>query len=819
MRPWKKTYEDALGRIEKTEIWDLEGAGSAPYSSVKATFNGRDQPTLIRRYSGGDSSTIFQDTTFTYDGHGRQATKHLPEFNSNAITGWTYNADDTVASVTDPRGALTTYEYGHTDDPASSEYRGLLTKVLYTAPNSSIPDPTDIVFTYDPAGNRTFMSDGTGNLTYTYDELSRLKTETKNFADTLSSAPSGGYVLAYNYGAAGGLKSMTGPFGHEVNFALDAVGRITAVGDANSLTAYASSVTHRSFGGLKSALLSSTDPIAISVTYDNALRPATYEANSAANSSKLHHASYVYQKDGMLESIDNLADPKFDQLNKYDFAGRLKVNAVGTNGLANPFAQSLAYNAFDNLTYRVNSSYGNGPVSFSATYANNRKTFGGSSDLYDAAGNVTSSTQSSPTHNIFRRFDASGRQARWEEFGPRGDTVRKGGETTFDGDGRPVKICELTQSATGGVWGSWYSSAEYSIYSSVTGQKVTSVSGYGAHYRTHVYLGTARIADERNGDVWFNVTDPLSGSTRETDGTGAVPLGDEQETRNELAQLGTSVSITNPITMPPPNYEQGGYVGSAEAGCTDPDTRMPIPCDVLTSLENYKRGISPQEKKKKKKPPTLKRPSKKKLNKRKKRAAKARKKDSAVFDNEADSPADWRIWIMPGEEGYAKRIDDAASFASSSPECANAFREAGATPVSEQRGNTTFVTEKVFDVPDFDDFWAPDDGGQYADALRAKLAQSKKPSSLLGVSKSTVADITYVGPYVNRRYVAITNSGLKGELISLEEAVVHGLLHSGGVPPKSDQTTGEFLLSIEPPDLRYLGEKYENVKKHCLKRQ
>ncbi len=326
---------------------------------------------------------------------------------------------------------------------------------LYLSEYVDDPDPTDITFTYDPAGNSTYMSDESGNLTYTYDELSRLKTETKNFADTLSSAPSGGYVLSYNYHLTGSLKSMTGPFGHQVTYSTDSIGRVTKVGNGTDADRYADAVRYRSFGSLKAASLSATDPIEIALTYDNALRPATYEADSAANSSKVHKASYSYQKDGMLSTVDNQGDAKFDQANTYDFAGRLKSNAVGSSGAAFPFVQNLSYNTFNNLTDRTTWTYNLSPVSFSATYANNRKTSGGSFDSYDAAGNVVSSSQSSPTDNIARKFDAAGRDRRWEEFGPYGNTVWKGGENTYDGDGRPVKIANLTKTAIGGVWGSW----------------------------------------------------------------------------------------------------------------------------------------------------------------------------------------------------------------------------------------------------------------------------------------------------------------------------------------------------------------------------
>jgi len=56
-----------LGRDYKTET--LNWTGSV-YSTVKSTFNGRDQATLVRQYSGNDSSTTFQDTTVTFSTNG-----------------------------------------------------------------------------------------------------------------------------------------------------------------------------------------------------------------------------------------------------------------------------------------------------------------------------------------------------------------------------------------------------------------------------------------------------------------------------------------------------------------------------------------------------------------------------------------------------------------------------------------------------------------------------------------------------------------------------------------------------------------------------
>ena len=131
-------YADILGRTYKTEIWDLDGAGTYPYSTTKTTFNGRDQATLIRQYSGADTSSTYQDTTMTYDGHGRLSAKHVPQQDTSTSTGFTYNADDSVATMTDARGAVTTNTYNS---------RGLVTGIAYSVPGGSgITDPSDISY-------------------------------------------------------------------------------------------------------------------------------------------------------------------------------------------------------------------------------------------------------------------------------------------------------------------------------------------------------------------------------------------------------------------------------------------------------------------------------------------------------------------------------------------------------------------------------------------------------------------------------------------------------------------------------------------------
>jgi YD repeat-containing protein len=105
------------------------------------TYNARDQVTQVRVYAGPEGSGTYQDTTMTFDGHGRLKTKRVPEQSPGTATVWTYNADDTVNTVTDARGASQTFAYNS---------RHLLTSLTYAAPGGSgINVPAAVSFTYD----------------------------------------------------------------------------------------------------------------------------------------------------------------------------------------------------------------------------------------------------------------------------------------------------------------------------------------------------------------------------------------------------------------------------------------------------------------------------------------------------------------------------------------------------------------------------------------------------------------------------------------------------------------------------------------------
>src|SRR6185369_11139133 len=155
-----KVYSDILGRPKKTEILNWENG--TVYSTTVNTYNARDQVIDVKEYVGVEGGSTVQTTTLSYDGYGRLSSKHIPQQTIGTSTVWTYNADDTVHSITDARGASQTFDYNDRHQATSIIYAGVS------------PGTAMVTFEYDGAGNRTLMNDGFGSQTYLYDDLSRL---------------------------------------------------------------------------------------------------------------------------------------------------------------------------------------------------------------------------------------------------------------------------------------------------------------------------------------------------------------------------------------------------------------------------------------------------------------------------------------------------------------------------------------------------------------------------------------------------------------------------------------------------------------------
>jgi YD repeat-containing protein len=158
------------------------------YATTNYTYNVRDQITEINQAG--------QLRTFAYDGYGRLQTRTTPE---QGPTNYTYFENGMTKTVTDARGATTTFTYNGRD---------LVASMSYGVPSGVAPTST-VSFSYDAAGNRTSMNDGLGSVSYVYNTLSQLTSETRTFTGV-----AGSFALTYGYNLSGELNSITNHGAH-----------------------------------------------------------------------------------------------------------------------------------------------------------------------------------------------------------------------------------------------------------------------------------------------------------------------------------------------------------------------------------------------------------------------------------------------------------------------------------------------------------------------------------------------------------------------------------------------------------------------------
>jgi YD repeat-containing protein len=568
-RRTQKNYEDILGRTYKTEVlnWDA----ITPYNTTVVKFNGRDQATSVRQYDGAETSQIFQESVQTYDGHGRLKTRHRPvQQNSNgsvAYSTYNYNADDSISSMVDARGANTNFAYNS---------RGLVEQISYGVPTgSTIQVSPTVGLIYDNIGNRTQMTDGLGTISYQYNQLSQMTSETRQFTDSLPNAPlsNNSFKLEYDYTLAGQLKSLKDPFGQQFNYAYDKVGRLQQVTGATAfqgISNYADTPTYNARGVLTGLHYGNQTEMAIT-GFNNKLQPTNFEVKKGAAS--YLKKQYQFYADGSLKFSKDELDGKFDRLYKYDQVGRTTeaksgmeargATATNTDLINIPYKFQYQYNAFGQITHSLGRYYN----SYSPNnYSFNNSTGRNPNWIYDAEGNTVSDD------DAVYQFDAAGAnfstadhdEATWEPINP---TV-----STFDGGGQPVKRIRSYSATTNNTL-----LTNYYIRSSVLGKVITETDGTGKKLKTFVPANGATLAEQELVTVNNTTTENLNFIHQDASGESVQQTkanGDLTQTyarTGEYDALGRNVAdVGNFITLngepPPDTYGSGIDLFGSEAG-------------------------------------------------------------------------------------------------------------------------------------------------------------------------------------------------------------------------------------------------------------
>jgi YD repeat-containing protein len=578
----QRVYADVLGRVWKTEVlnWDGTGPyGTSPNNSVYTTsvtaYNALDQITSVKTYQGTEASGMFQQTTMTYDGFGRLKTKHVPIQSAGTTTTWNYNADDTVDSVVDPRGASATFTYNNRD---------LVTGISYSAP-AGIIVPAAITYTYDGAGNRSAMTDGVGSASYHYNAVSRLDYEQRTFTGL-----SGNYRLTYGYNLAGSLTSLAEPsqFGMTINYAYDSANQLVSVGGTGpgSMPQYMSGIQYRAFGATKTVNYGSG--AGLSVSYNPRMQPSYYAISPVYRFT--YPAGYTtmgtenqYHPDGRIRYARDLQDGTFDRSYFYDQASRIasvytgrEARGLPPSGYADcPFKQTYTYDAYDNMSRTGH--HWEVPRGDTPSYSNDRR----SDWTYDASGNVVTTDYGWMSHS----YNGAGQESVYDESGFEStDTGYFFYENTinqiYDGDGAAGKRVETRYTETdAGPQNNSVTTLRYLRSTPLGGAVIVGVDEGGGKYEGNVYAGGQKITDTWGGGL-RNVN-PVTGAWVSTIYGWGVIGG----TRTEVDPLGADVGAWNPYVSslsysdmmgPQSLYEERGNAFNLGHGCALDG--LPISC-------------------------------------------------------------------------------------------------------------------------------------------------------------------------------------------------------------------------------------------------
>jgi YD repeat-containing protein len=566
-RRTQRVYHDVLGRAWKVEVLDW---GGEVYSTTTTAYNVLDQVTEVSERAGASGPARL--TTMAYDGHGRLATRRLPEQKAGEATVYTYYPDDTIETSTDARGVVTRLAYDERRLTTGFIYDRVGLTSVETDKGGSTPvgHTPSVTYEYDAAGNRKRMTtqdvdndgdaDG-GEVAYVYDDFSRLATETRRFPDL-----AGAYTLVYEYALSGALKKVTdATSGVSFTQTLDKAGQLKAVsgvGFEGMDTQFITNVSYRAWGS--PAALSYGNGVSLGFSYnargqvaDSTLYVKMPGAVDPPNQTRTYKSAYTYDDDGAVKYVkDQLSENGSpfggvgvrDRAYQYDFAGRLTEAYTGgeardffnhTMGSPadGPYRQSYTHDVWGHMRSVTGSYWGRAEETQVGYNASGRNP----DWEYDPAGRLVSRNEEAYDGSVVSyqplryAFDAAGR----EVAASQSMTVTYGNQLhphvisnsmVYDGDGLLTRVF-LGQTVDGQPGPDHKTT--YQLRSSALGGRVVSeYDASGAWRESYVYAGGERIGSQGKrlpfgAQQWqaYNTwrhADPVTGDVADTEANGGL---------------------------------------------------------------------------------------------------------------------------------------------------------------------------------------------------------------------------------------------------------------------------------------------------------
>lgn len=312
--------KDALGNVTDQKYDALDRMYQ---QTLPAPGAGLARPVVKYGYDGLGQLESVQDprtlsTTYTVDGLGNQTVIKSPD---TGTTTKTYDAAGNLRTTLDAKSHKTTYDYDELNRVKTITYH----------------DNSTTIFTYDQGtngiGRLTQIADANSTTSYAYDQMGRLRKETRTIANV-------DYVTSYNYDSYGHLSSMTYPSTRQLNYVLDAMGRVEQIDTTRDgvTKILVRNVTYHPFGGVKSFVNGAGVTVTRTIDLDG--RISAYTLASSLQAVRYDAASQV-------KTITDSTSSAVPQIYGYDGLSRL------TSYSGSGASQTLTYDATGNRTSKT----------------------------------------------------------------------------------------------------------------------------------------------------------------------------------------------------------------------------------------------------------------------------------------------------------------------------------------------------------------------------------------------------------------------------------------------------------------------------------
>ena len=428
---------DAVGRVTEERQSDIAAPSSLVTSRTHTYTDSFPQSIFTRAYLTAGTSTesyLYRDglgrrlqertqwggtntfavRDYAYNGAGLLARESLPYFASSSarttatsttalFTSYLYDALGRATSSATIVGT-TTYARSpwqlRTVDPNGEEkrvtydaYQNLASVIEYLGLTGYTTN-----YSYDALKNLTKITDAEGNIrNFTFDGLSR-RTSAEDLHDTADTTFG---TWLYGYDLAGNLSSTTDPKGQNVTYTYDALNRVSTenfAGTSGTEITYAYDSCPYGTGRL--CVASSTD---VRTTYAYNVLGLSSAEQSVVNGIGYASTTFDYDRQGKETSI-TYPDGR-QVLYGYDLGGRIGV--IQSKASGGTFAHVLSRADYTPLSQVMLRQYGNAisiPYAYDANQLYRLTRIGDGSNpvqniayQYDAVGNITGITDSSPT--------------------------------------------------------------------------------------------------------------------------------------------------------------------------------------------------------------------------------------------------------------------------------------------------------------------------------------------------------------------------------------------------------------------------------------